>query len=104
MASGSWNKTIGVWRVSNEECIRTLTGHSSHICSVVFSPEGEFLASGSWDETIRVWRVSNGECIKTLTGHSSPVCSVIFYPNGKYLASGSSDKTIGFGVYRVENP
>ena len=37
--------------------------------SVVFSPNGEYLASGSGDKTIGVWRVSSGERIKTLTGH-----------------------------------
>ena len=36
--------------------------------SVVFSPNGEYLASGS--NTIEVWRVSSGERIITLKGHS----------------------------------
>ena len=69
MASGSADRTIGVWRVSSGERIKTLTGHSGRVISVVFSPNGEYLASGSVDRTIGVWRVSNGERIKTLTGH-----------------------------------
>ena len=48
-----------------------LTGHSKGIRSVVFSPNGEYLASGSEDSTIGVWRVSSGELIRTLSGHSS---------------------------------
>ena len=55
------------------ERIKTLTGHSDPIISVVFSADGEYLASGSEDNTIGVWRVSSGERIKTLTGHSSSV-------------------------------
>ena len=73
MASGSRDNTIGVWRVSSGERIKTLTGHSGSVYSVVFSADGEYLASGSRDNTIGVWRVSSGERIKTLTGHSGSV-------------------------------
>ena len=66
-----------------------LTGHSNLVYSVVFSPDGEYLASGSLDTTIGVWRVSSGERIKTFTGHMDPIYSVVFSPNGEYLASGS---------------
>ena len=68
LASGSGENTIGVWRVSSGERIKTLTRHSDYVYSVVFSPNGEYLASGS--DTIEVWRVPSGERIKTLTGHS----------------------------------
>ena len=47
-----------------------LTCHKHDVLSVVFSPNGEYLASGSADRTIGVWRVSSGERINTLTGHS----------------------------------
>ena len=46
-----------------------LTGHTSPVRSVVFSPNGDYLASGSEDYTIVVWRVSSGERITTLKGH-----------------------------------
>ena len=68
-----------------------LSGHSDGSNSVVFSPNGEYLASGFEDNTIRVWRVSSGERIKTLKGYSSKVYSVLFSPNGEYLVYGSTD-------------
>ena len=77
--------------ISSGERIKILTGHSAIIRSVVFSPNGEYLASGSGDKTIVVWMVSSGELIKTLTGHLSEVYSVVYSPNGEYLASGSID-------------
>ncbi|MEH2198225.1 WD40 repeat domain-containing protein, partial [Nostoc sp.] len=83
-----------LWDVSTGKAIKTLTGHSSSVNSVVFSPDGKTLASGSYDKTIKLWDVSTGKAIKTLTGHSGLVYSVVFNPDGKTLASGSDDKTI----------
>ena len=91
MAFGSANKTIGVWRVSSEERIKTLIGHSGYINKVVFSPNEEYLASGSSDDTIGMWRVSSGERIKTFTDYPNFVNSLVFSSNGEYLAIGSFD-------------
>ena len=41
--------------------IATLTGHTSWIGSVVFSPDGGTLASGSADTTVRLWQESDQE-------------------------------------------
>ena len=43
-----------------------LTCNNNFIFSVVFSPNGEYLASGYDEKTIGVWRVWSGERIKTL--------------------------------------
>ena len=51
-------------------CLFKLTGHSSWISTVVFSPNGEYLMSRSSDATMGVWRVSSGERIKTLRDSS----------------------------------
>ncbi|MEH2266183.1 WD40 repeat domain-containing protein, partial [Nostoc sp.] len=94
LASGSADKTIKLWDVSTGKAMKTLSGHSSSVISVVFSPDGKTLASGSADKTIKLWDVSTGKAMKTLSGHSSLVISVVFSPDGKTLASGSFDKTI----------
>ncbi|MGB0389330.1 MAG: WD40 repeat domain-containing protein, partial [Ardenticatenaceae bacterium] len=72
----------------------TLTGHTSSVESVAFSPDGQTLASGSSDNRVRLWRVADGQLTSTLTGHTSWVESVTFSPDGRMLATGSSDGTI----------
>jgi len=94
LASGSYDNTIKLWRVSDGTLLRTLTGHRDSVLSVAFSPDGQTLASGSWDRTITLWRVSDGRLLRTLTGHTYCVTSVAFSPDGETLASGSGDRTI----------
>lgn len=90
---------IRLWNANTGELIKTLTGHTSVVNSVVFSPDGKTIASGSghWmgyegkasaGEEIRLWNVHTGELIKTLTGHKDVVSSVAFSPDGSYIVSG----------------
>jgi WD40 repeat protein len=80
--------------VDNPSLYKTLTGHSHLVTSVVYSPDGRYLASGSYDDTIKIWEVATGKQLRTLPGHSDSVRSVVYSPDGRYLASGSDDGTI----------
>ena len=74
--------------------LRTLKGHTSHVLSVRFSPDGTRIASGSYDRTIHLWDAPTGAELHTLKGHTNQVISVSFSPDGTRIASGSWDNTI----------
>ena len=90
---------IRLWNASTGELFKTLTGHTSVVNSVVFSPDGNTIASGSghWmgyegvvsaGEEVRLWNANTGELLKTLTGHKDVVSSVAFSPDGNLIVSG----------------
>jgi WD40 repeat protein len=45
---------VRVWDTVTGEVINTLTGHSEHVSSVSFSPDGTCIVSGSGDNTVRL--------------------------------------------------
>ena len=88
--------SIGVWIYDKQtgKELDLLTGHTSRVCSVCFSPDGSILASGSADQTIKLWDPRTSEIKTTLSGHRGTVYSVALSPDGSTLASGSYDHTI----------
>ena len=66
----------------------TLKGHTDHVLSVAFSPDGQTIASSSSDETVRLWDSRRRKLKATLEGHVSRVPALAFSPDGKTLASG----------------
>jgi WD40 repeat protein len=82
---------LKLWDVASGQLLRTLSGHSSAVTSVAFSPDGQTLASGSWDHSIKLWDVASGHMIRTQKGDNFEVASVAFSPDGRTLASGGTD-------------
>jgi len=70
-----------------------LEGHTYHINSIAFSPDGKKLATGSVDNSAKIWDLESGKQTLSLDGHTNNVTSVAFSPDGKKLATGSEDNS-----------
>jgi WD40 repeat protein len=99
LASGSYDKTVKLWHVSDLSCAKVFTGHTKLVRSVCFSPSGKLLASGSFDGSIRLWNMEetvDGSCLRNISKHhgGTGVYSVAFSPDGRTLASAGWDSSI----------
>lgn len=103
LASGT-NNVIKLWNLAQVDASpRLLKGHTVHVVSLAFSPDGDMLASGSWDDTVRIWSLSHSEpTSRVLRGHIQNVLAVAFSPDGKFLASGGDDATVR--IWDLANP
>ena len=66
VACGGKGGILYLWDLEHNPKSKSLTGHTEHIWSVAFSPDGKRLVSGSSDKTTRLWDVETGEEIATL--------------------------------------
>jgi WD40 repeat protein len=82
LASASYDDTIKLYVDDPSDdwfCFSTLTGHTSTVWSIAWSPDGRYLASASDDCTVRIWKKVGDykwEGVLVLTGHERSVYSV----------------------------
>ncbi|KAL4581837.1 hypothetical protein LXL04_006369 [Taraxacum kok-saghyz] len=99
--SGSWDKTMKVWRVSDFECLESISAHEDVINSVVAGFNG-FVFSGSADGTLKVWRKeSQGKRPKhyfshTLLKQEFAVTSLAVNRTAMVVYAGCSDGIVQF--------
>ena len=74
LVSGSFDKRVRVWDADTGQPVgKPLTGHTSQVTSVAFSPDGTRIASGSY-QTVRQWPTfpdpASAMCAKLTTNMS----------------------------------
>jgi WD40 repeat protein/uncharacterized caspase-like protein len=68
-------------------------GHTDHVNSAVFSPDGKYVLTSSSDRTSRIYEVASGQEVHVLSGHTEVVGSALFSPDGKFVLTASGDRT-----------
>jgi len=96
LVSGSRDRTIKIWQVSNGLCVKTLSGHDNWVRHVLFHPCGRYIISCSDDKSIRVWDLQkNGRNVSKIeNAHKSFVSCIDWNKGFPMLASGSMDNTV----------
>ncbi|GAB4837947.1 hypothetical protein Ancab_027475 [Ancistrocladus abbreviatus] len=99
--SGSWDKTIKVWRLSDSKCLESINAHDDAINSVAVGFDG-LVFSGSADGTVKVWkrelhgRNTRHFYVQKLLGQQNAVTSLAVNVESAVLYSGSSDGLVNF--------
>lgn len=102
--TGSGDKTVKIWSLSDYTCIRTFEGHSNSILKVAWlnqHPEGDKskrvqFASAGGDGLVKVWEANSGETETTLDNHEDRVWALTVHVQTNTVVSGSADSTVTF--------
>ena len=105
--TGSGDKSVKIWSLSDYSCLRTFEGHTNSVLKVVWFPpptaESELsvkrtmlVASAGGDGLVKVWDIQSGDCVSTLDNHTERVWALTASPDRKYLVSGGGDGVVTF--------
>jgi WD40 repeat protein len=81
-----------VYRLCHTELVR-LRGHTSHVISVAFSPDGSRLLTASWDGTAKLWDAATGQEVLPLRWNADSATAAAYSPDGRRLAAAAVDGT-----------
>ncbi|GAP84105.1 putative small nucleolar ribonucleoprotein complex subunit [Rosellinia necatrix] len=103
--TGSGDKTIKLWSLTDYTCLRTFEGHSNSVLKVAWlnipppdqrSKKPILIASAAGDGLVKVWDVNSGENECTLDNHEDRVWALAVHPHTNMIVSGSGDSTVTF--------
>ncbi|XP_066593798.1 katanin p80 WD40 repeat-containing subunit B1 isoform X2 [Prorops nasuta] len=94
LVTGGDDKKVNLWAVGKQNCIMSLSGHSTPIECVKFGQTEDLVCAGSQTGALKIWDLEHAKLIRTLTGHTASIRCMEFHPYGELLASGSLDTGI----------
>ena len=93
IAVASWNGTVTVADALSGRILGQLTGDTSGVTSVAYSPDGRYIATASLDRTARIWDARTLRPLRVLT-QPDPVDGVRFTSDGSRLVTWDTANTI----------
>lgn len=102
--TGSSDKTIKFWDLSNNKLQLTLSGHIMSITDLKISDRHPYLFSCSEDKTIKCWDLEKNQIIRNFHGHLSSIYSIDLHPELNLLFSGGRDSSIRVWDIRTRYP
>ncbi|KAE8654391.1 Clast3-related [Hibiscus syriacus] len=107
--SGSWDKTMKVWRISNFKCLESVDdAHDDAINSVAVGFDG-FVFTGSADGTVKAWKrefLEKGtkhSMVQMLLKQENAVTALAVSKKSAKLYCGSSDGLVNFWEHGNQN-
>lgn len=95
LASGSRDRTVRLWKISEATCLATFKAHENWVRGVLIHPSGNYILSCSDDKSIRVFDIKNNRCLRTLEdAHNHFVTSLAMHHTLPILVSTSVDQTV----------
>ena len=94
LAVAGENGTVALFDIKTGKLLQRLQGHEGHVKTVVFHPQGEWLASAGYDKRIIRWSLPTSKQIQSEWQTPDKVWTLAVSPDGNYLASGGKDNDI----------
>ena len=112
LLTGSGDRSVKVWSLSDYSCLMTLEGHTNSVLKVVWlnsstsdtrDKHNVLASSAAGDGLVKVWNLSLGQAACTLDNHVDRVWALANKPDGgdrnkSQLISGGGDGIINFWV------
>ena len=80
-------KVVKLLDPSTGKARRELTGHTSAVRCIAFTPDGKQILSGGDDHKVNLWNLSTGQIEHTFSDFKDNVLGVAISSDGKWLAT-----------------
>lgn len=103
MISGSSDRTIKVWSLTKKyssACLKTLTGHTDFIWTILLLQDDCTIFSGGLDKQIKMWDINTGNLIRNLPVEHTSHITKLLQLSKEIIISCANDGNIKFWDFK----